>query len=106
MTSPSPASIRRRSTSARGWSSWCASPIRGAEHFYLVHEYGHIALLTSDEAAADCWAAREMAKAANGERYLAATIRHFRRRGEDPSRRYGTPLERAERIRSCAEAPG
>ena len=78
----------------------------GAEHFYLVHEYGHIALLTSDEAAADCWAARELAKAANGERYLAATIRHFRRRGEDPSRRYGTPLERAERIRSCAEAPG
>ena len=78
----------------------------GAEHFYLVHEYGHIALLTSDEAAADCWAARELAKAPNGERYLAATIRHFRRRGEDPSRLYGTPLERAERIRSCAEAPG
>ena len=78
----------------------------GVEHFYLVHEYGHIALQTSDEAAADCWAARELAKAPNGERYLAATIRHFRRRGEDPSRRYGTPLERAERIRSCAEAPG
>ena len=78
----------------------------GAEHFYLVHEYGHIALLTSDEAAADCWAARELARAPNGERYLAAAIRHFRRRGEDPSRRYGTPLERAERIRSCAEAPG
>jgi len=77
----------------------------GAEHFYLVHEYGHIALLTSDEAAADCWAARELARAPNGERYLAAAIRHFRRRGEDPSRRYGTPLERAERIRSCADSP-
>ena len=78
----------------------------GAEHFYLVHEYGHIALQTSDEAAADCWAARELARAPNGERTLAATIRHFRRRGEDPSRRYGSPIERAERIRSCAEAPG
>ena len=77
----------------------------GAEHFYLVHEYGHIALVTSDEAAADCWAARELARAPNGERYLAAAIRHFRRRGEDPSRRYGTPLERAERIRSCADSP-
>jgi len=78
----------------------------GVEHFYLVHEYGHIALVTGDEAAADCWAARELAKARHGERYLAAAIRHFRQRGADPSRRYGTPLERAERIRSCADAPG
>ena len=78
----------------------------GAEHFYLVHEYGHIALVTSDEAAADCWAARALAKAPNGQRYLAAAIRHFRRRGEEESRRYGTPVERAERIRECAAAPG
>jgi hypothetical protein len=75
----------------------------GAEHFYLVHEYGHIALGSGDEAAADCWAARELAKAKNGERYLAAAIRHFRARGDEPSRRYGTPVERAERIRVCAE---
>jgi hypothetical protein len=47
-----------------------------------------------------------LAKARNGQRYLAAAITHFRRRGEDASRRYGTPVERAERIRSCAEAPG
>src|SRR5678809_524678 len=32
----------------------------GAEHFYLVHEFGHVALQTSSEAAADCWAAREL----------------------------------------------
>ena len=78
----------------------------GVEHFFLVHEYGHVVLQSGDEAAADCWAARELARAPNGERYLAAAIRHFRRRGEDPSRRYGTPLERAERIRSCADSPG
>ena len=77
----------------------------GVEHFFLVHEYGHVALQSGDEAAADCWAARELAKAPNGERYLAAAIRHLRRRGEDPSRRYGTPIERAERIRACADAP-
>jgi hypothetical protein len=77
----------------------------GAEHFYLVHEYGHVALATADEAAVDCWAARELAKAPNGERYLAASIRHFRRRGDEASRRYGTPVERAERIRSCADGP-
>jgi hypothetical protein len=77
----------------------------GVEHFFLVHEYGHIVLQSGDEAAADCWAARELAKAPNGERYLVAAIRHFRRRGDDASRRYGTPIERAERIRACADAP-
>jgi len=77
----------------------------GVEHFFLVHEYGHVVLQSGDEAAADCWAARELAKAPNGERYLAAAIRHFRRRGDDASRRYGTPVERAERIRACADAP-
>ena len=77
----------------------------GVEHFFLVHEYGHVVLQSGDEAAADCWAARELAKAPNGERYLAATIRHFRRRADDPSRRYGTPVERADRIRACADAP-
>jgi len=75
----------------------------GAEQFYFVHEFGHIALQTSDEAAADCWAAGELARAPHGERYLRAAIDHFRRRPDQSSRRYGTPAERAERIRSCAE---
>lgn len=78
----------------------------GVEHFYFVHEFGHIALATSDEAAADCWAARELAGAPHGERYLRAAIEHFRRRPDQASRRYGTPNQRAERIRNCAtEAP-
>jgi hypothetical protein len=76
----------------------------GAEHFYFVHEFGHIALQTSDEAAADCWAAGELANSPHGERYLRAAIDHFRRRPDQQSRRYGTPAERAERIRSCAQA--
>jgi hypothetical protein len=76
---------------------------RGAEHFYLVHEYGHIALASGDEAAADCWAARELARAPNGARYLRAAIAHFRARGEAPSARYGSPRTRAERIRACAD---
>jgi len=75
----------------------------GAEHFYFVHEFGHIALQTSDEAAADCWAAGELVGARHGDRYLRAAIEHFRRRPDQQSRRYGTPAERAERIRSCAE---
>ena len=75
----------------------------GAEHFYFVHEFGHVAQGTPDEAAADCWAARKLATAPNGSRYLNAAIRHFRQRPNEPSARYGTPAERAERIRSCAE---
>jgi hypothetical protein len=77
----------------------------GAEHFYFVHEFGHIALATSDEAAADCWAAHALAGAPHGERYLRAAIEHFRRRPDQASRRYGTPSERAERIRNCAAEP-
>jgi hypothetical protein len=75
----------------------------GAEHFYFVHEFGHVAQGTSDEAAADCWAAKELAKTPNGSRYLAAAIEHFRQRPNEYSPRYGSPNERAERIRSCAE---
>ena len=64
----------------------------GAEHFYFVHEFGHIALQTSDEAAADCWAAGELANAPHGERYLRAAIEHFRRR---PDSRAGATERRS-----------
>jgi hypothetical protein len=75
----------------------------GAEHFYFVHEFGHIALQTSSESAADCWAARELVAAPNGSRTLRIAIAHIRSRGDEPSARYGSPRERAERIRSCAD---
>jgi len=75
----------------------------GAEHFYFVHEFGHIALQTSSESAADCWAARELVAAPNGRRALRIAIAHFRSRGDEPSARYGSPRERAERVRSCAD---
>ncbi len=75
----------------------------GAEHFYFVHEFGHLALDTSDEAEADCWAAKTLARAPNGGRYLRAVIELLRQRPDERSPRYGTPGERAERIRFCAE---
>ncbi|HEY2187429.1 MAG TPA: hypothetical protein VGH48_02580 [Caldimonas sp.] len=75
----------------------------GAEHFFLVHEFGHIALQTTDEAAADCWAAHELAGVRNGRRAIDAAIALFRARADDDGRRYGSPRERAERIRRCAE---
>lgn len=75
----------------------------GAEHFYLVHEYGHVAEDSADEAIADCWAAKELARARNGGRYLVAVIELLSQRPDERSPRYGTPGERAERIRFCAE---
>ena len=74
-----------------------------ADGFFLVHEYGHIALQTSDEALADCWASRTLASAPNGRRTLNAAIALFGRRPDDPSPHYGSPHARAERIRRCAD---
>ena len=48
-------------------------------------------------------AAKELAKAPNGSRYLIAMMELLRQRPNEYSPRYGTPNERAERIRSCAE---
>ena len=94
------ASIRPRCTSARPSSRLVRQKDPGAEHFYFVHEFGHIALQTSDEAAADCWAAGELANAPHGERYLRAAIEHFRRR---PDSRAGA-TERRPSARSGSGA--
>jgi hypothetical protein len=74
----------------------------GAEHFYLVHEYGHIAQHTADEAEADCWAAKALVDAPNGTRYLDAMLEHLRKRPDEARAGYGTPNDRAETIRRCA----
>ena len=75
----------------------------GAETFYLVHEYGHIALNTADEAAVDCWAAHALAPTAGGRRAVAAVVALLRQRPADDSPRYGTPAARAARIERCAD---
>ena len=75
----------------------------GAEHFYLVHEYGHIALRTPDERAADCWAAQALAGAPHGRRYLAIFVAHLRSRPPGDSPRYGSPAQRAQHILECAD---
>ena len=74
----------------------------GAEHFYYVHEFGHIAIPNGSEPDADCWAARQLASAPNGELYLRAAIGHFQSRGAEYHPAYGTALERAQRIQRCA----
>jgi hypothetical protein len=73
-----------------------------AGHFYYVHEFGHQALQSANEAQADCWAAKESAKLPDGQHYLDAAIEHFEDRGPEYHPRYGTAAERAARIRRCA----
>ncbi len=75
----------------------------GAEHFFLVHEFGHVAQDTADEAIADCWAAKALANTPNGGHYLRAVIELLLQRPDERSPRYGTPTERVDRIRFCAE---
>jgi hypothetical protein len=78
----------------------------GAGHFYYVHEFGHIALQTLDEARADCWAAQQLRSTPNGRQTLDAAIRHFVARQNEPIHpRYGPMLQRAQRVANCAGIP-
>jgi hypothetical protein len=74
----------------------------GAGHFYYVHEFGHIALASSDERRVDCWAAEQLSRAPNGQDYLRVAVQHFMDRQNEPvNPRYGPMAERARRVASC-----
>lgn len=80
--------------------------------FFRTHEYGHIAMghqflqpgayPARLEAQADCWAAE------NGvPREIYAAVQLFLAGGSSPNLRvYGNPIQRAERVRSCAIRAG
>lgn len=71
-----------------------------AERFFIVHEYGHIALETSYEREADCWAARELRQTSEGEKVIRAAAHYFESyMSYHP--RYGTGEERAKLIKEC-----
>jgi len=75
----------------------------GAARFFLVHEYGHLALRTEDEAAADEWAARELAAIPTERQTLLAAIAHFLDDADVFDPLYGTGLDRARRIALAAK---
>ena len=39
------------------------SQVKDASHFYVVHEYGLLAIRTNSDKLADCWAAHQLARA-------------------------------------------
>jgi hypothetical protein len=72
--------------------------VTNAAHFFLVHEYGRIAVEGANDAEADCWAAHEIGATADGTTYIDATARWFEAQAEGLE-------ERALRIRECSGLP-
>ena len=79
--------------------------VPGSGHFFFVHEYGHVANMSSDERLVDCWAAQQLAQVGGGC-YLEAAYELFMSRPNMCHPRYGCGYERAARIKRCALAGG
>ncbi|MBW0000449.1 MAG: hypothetical protein JO015_15225 [Verrucomicrobia bacterium] len=76
-----------------------------ASRFFLVHEYGHLALCTRDEGAADRWAATQLKGTRGGRQVLSAAVAHFLRRPEMFDPLYGSNLDRALRVAESGDLP-
>ena len=74
----------------------------GASFFFRVHEYGHLALGTRDEASADAWAAEQLSHTDAGRAVLRAVLGHFADIGEKFSPYYGTGFYRALNVATTA----
>jgi hypothetical protein len=74
----------------------------GASFFFRVHEYGHLALGTRDEAAADAWAAEQLSHSEAGRVILRAVLAHFADIGEKFAPYYGTGCYRGLNVATTA----
>jgi hypothetical protein len=74
----------------------------GASFFFRVHEYGHLALGTRDEAAADAWAAEQLSHTDTGRVVLRAVLAHFVDIGQKFAPYYGTGFYRGLNVATTA----
>ncbi len=74
----------------------------GASFFFRVHEYGHLALGSRDEAAADGWAAQQLSRTDAGHAVLRAVLDHFVDIGDKFSPYYGTGFYRGLNVATAA----
>ncbi len=74
----------------------------GASRFFLVHEYGHLAMNSREEAVADEWAAKQLAAVPEEKGTLHAAILHFVDQGTLFDPRYGSGFDRALRVAKAA----
>jgi hypothetical protein len=77
----------------------------GASRFFLVHEYGHLAMHTREEAVADEWAARQLATMPEERSTLRAVLLFFVDEGTLFDPLYGTGFDRALRVARAADIP-
>jgi hypothetical protein len=73
-----------------------------ASFFFRVHEYGHLALGSRDEAAADAWAAEQLSHTDAGRAVLLAVLGHFVDIGDKFSPYYGTGFYRGANVANAA----
>jgi hypothetical protein len=77
----------------------------GAARFFLVHEYGHLAMRTREEAVADEWAAKQLSAIPSERATLRAVLKHFVEQGGVSDPLYGTGLDRGLRVAQAAGLP-
>jgi hypothetical protein len=74
----------------------------GASRFFLVHEYGHLAMRTREECVADEWAAEQLAMVPAERGTLRAVLFYFVDEGTLFDPLYGTGFDRALRVARAA----
>jgi hypothetical protein len=77
----------------------------GASFFFRVHEYGHLALHTRNEALADAWAAEQLNHSASGRTILNAVFSYFNDLGKRFAPMYGTGYDRALTVAESGQIP-
>jgi hypothetical protein len=74
----------------------------GASFFFRVHEYGHLALGSRDEASTDAWAAEQLSHTDAGRAVVLAVLGHFVDIGDKFSPYYGTGFYRGMNVAKTA----
>ncbi len=77
----------------------------GASLFFRVHEYGHLALHTRNEALADGWAAEQLNHSVPGRATLNAVLSYFTHLGKRFALMYGTGYDRALTVAESGQIP-
>src|SRR5260370_20406599 len=77
----------------------------GASLFFRIHEYGHLALHTRNEALADAWAAEKLSHSIPGRATLDAVLSYFIHLGKRFALMYGTGYDRALTVAQSAQIP-
>jgi hypothetical protein len=77
----------------------------GASLFFRVHEYGHLALHTRNEALADAWAAEQLSRSTAGRKTLESVLFYFTHLGKRFALMYGTGYDRALTVTESGQIP-